>query len=256
MPRAWRHCVPHLLHLVAALLSVNMHGLHLVADLQSKAQALFGDAGPAVEGDDNQRLGEVFHAHGAIDGDLACDPIVVALDRAHGNDQGGNEDRSDPCAFSELGDQHDDKRDAGGDGAHTVDDHAVQCAFAALSLPVHHHARLREREREKRADGEQRDQPIGDAAKDDQQERSEAYQRNDAVGVKQAAAADLEHVRQVVVHRDGARKTGEVGVRRVRREREHREDRADGEVVEPAAAHDRGGKLRQDAPGSLPRRGP
>ncbi len=48
------------------------------------------------------------------------------------------------------------------------------------------------------------------------------------------------------MHRDGARETREVGVRRVRREREHREDRTDGDVVEPAAAHDSGGELGED----------
>jgi hypothetical protein len=44
-----------------------------------------------------------------------------------------------------------------------------------------------------------------------------------------------------------ARETREVGVRRVCREREHREDRTDGDVVEPAATHDGGGELGEDA---------
>ena len=120
-------------------------------------------------------------------------------------------------------------------------------ALAALPLPVHHHARLGEREGEEGADGEERDEAIGDAAEDDQQECGEADQRNDAVGVEQAAPADLEDVRQIVVHRDGARETREVGVRGICREREHCEDRADGDVVEPAAAHDGGGELGEDA---------
>jgi hypothetical protein len=49
---------------------------------------------------------------------------------------------------------------------------------------------LREREGEEGTDGEERDQAIGNAAKDNQQERGESYKRNDAVGVKQAAASD------------------------------------------------------------------
>ena len=43
----------------------------------------------------------------------------------------------------------------------------------ALPLPVHHHPRLRQRESHKRADGEERNQAVGDAAKDDQQQRRE-----------------------------------------------------------------------------------
>jgi hypothetical protein len=50
-------------------------------------------------------------------------------------------------------------------------------------------ARSLDRLGEEGTDGEERDQAIGDAAKDDQQERGEAYQRNDAVRVKQAAPA-------------------------------------------------------------------
>jgi hypothetical protein len=46
------------LHLVAALLRVNVNGLNLIVDLQSEAQALFCDAGPAIEWDDDQSLDE------------------------------------------------------------------------------------------------------------------------------------------------------------------------------------------------------
>lgn len=46
----------------------------------------------------DQRLGEVFNAHGAIASDLACDTIVVAFEGTHRNDEGWNEDRCDSCA--------------------------------------------------------------------------------------------------------------------------------------------------------------
>ena len=71
---------------------------------------------------------------------------------------------------------------------------------AAFALPVHHHAGLREREGEERADSEERNQPVGDAAEDDQQQCGEADQRVDAVRVEQAAAAHQEDVRQIVAH--------------------------------------------------------
>ncbi|HMF64170.1 MAG TPA: ATP-binding protein, partial [Edaphobacter sp.] len=50
--------------------------------------------------DDDQRLDEVCDTHGAIDGDLACDTIVMALDGAHRNDQGRDKDRRDPSRDS------------------------------------------------------------------------------------------------------------------------------------------------------------
>jgi len=67
------------------------------------------------------------------------------------------------------------------------------------------------------------------------------------VGVKEAAPANHEDVRQIVMHRDGASETREVRVGGVRGEGEHGENRADGDVVEPAAAHNGGGELREDA---------
>ena len=66
---------------------------------------------------------------------------------------------------------------------------------AAGAQPVRDHAGLRQRERQERADGEQRDQPIGDAAEDDQQERRERREHVDAVRVHEPAAARREDAR-------------------------------------------------------------
>jgi len=79
--------LPHLLHFVAAFLGVDVDGLNLITDLQGESQAFLGDARPAVERDNDQGFGEIFDAHGAIDGDLACDSIVMVLDGTHRNDQ-------------------------------------------------------------------------------------------------------------------------------------------------------------------------
>jgi hypothetical protein len=57
-------------------------------------------------------------------------------------------------------------------------------------------------------DGKERDQAVRYAAEDDQQQCGKADQGHDAMGIKQPAAADLEHVRQVVVHGDRVRETG------------------------------------------------
>jgi hypothetical protein len=48
--------------------------------------AFFGDAGAAVEWNDDEGLGEVIDAHGAIDSDLFADEALVAFDCAHGDD--------------------------------------------------------------------------------------------------------------------------------------------------------------------------
>ena len=143
---------------------------------------------------------EVVEADGAVDGDLAGDAVVVALDGDHEEDQRGDEDGGDPRAFGELGDEDDDEGDAGGDGSDAVDDHAAGGAVAAEALPVDDHAGLGEGEGEEGADGEERDEAVGDSAEDDEQEGGEADEGEDAVGVEQAAAADLEDVGEIVVH--------------------------------------------------------
>ena len=60
-----------------------------------------------------------------------------------------------------------------------------------------HHPRLRERE-----GSDEGGQAI--VAAKQSQKRGETYQRNDAVGVKQATPADLEYVPVVVMQRNGA----------------------------------------------------
>src|SRR6266851_6647079 len=83
---------PHLPDLVTALLGVDVHSLDLIADLQGEAQTLFGDAGPAIQRNDDERLREVIDAHRAIEDDLSADAVVMAFDRAHEDDQRRNKD--------------------------------------------------------------------------------------------------------------------------------------------------------------------
>ena len=129
-----------------------------------------------------------------------ADAAVVAFDCDHQDDERGDEDGGDPCACGELGDEDDDEGDSGCNCSDAVDDHAAEGAWAARSFPMHHHSGLREREGEKGTDGEEWDEAIGDSSEDDQQEGGEADQREDAVGVEETAAADLEDVGQIVVH--------------------------------------------------------
>ena len=115
----------------------------------------------------------------------------------------------------------------------------MRTARLALALPVHHHAGLREREGHERADGKERDQPVGDAAEDDEQQRGERDQHINSPGVEQPPAAQQKDVGHVVVEGDGAGEARKISKRGVGRERQHQQHRADGEVVEPAVAHHR-----------------
>jgi hypothetical protein len=106
---------------------------------------------------------------------------------------------------------------------------------------------LRECEGEEGADSVERDEPIGDAAEDDEQDGGERGQRDDAMGVEQTAAANDEDAGKILVERDGAGESRKVGEGGVCRQRKHHQDGADGDVVEDAAAHDRSGEFREDA---------
>ena len=87
---------------------------------------------------------------------------------------------------------------------------------AALFAPMLHHAGLRKRERQERADGVQRNQAVRDALKKNEQESGKNREYHDAVRVHQPAAAVTESVRKIIILRDGAAqawKVGECGVR-------------------------------------------
>lgn len=109
------------------------------------------------------------------------------------------------------------------------------------------HAGLGESEGEKGADGEERNEAVGNAAEDDEKRRGEADERDDAVRVEQAPSADHEDMREEVVHGDGAGEAREVGIGGVGGEREHGEDGGRADVVEPAASGDGRDELREDA---------
>ena len=73
--------------------------------------------------------------------------------------------------FAEFRYQNDDQGDAGRDCPEQIDRHGRAGPRRLVLLsPVLHHARLRQRERHERADGEQRDQVVGDAAKNNEQD--------------------------------------------------------------------------------------
>src|SRR6266446_8155704 len=111
---------------------------------------------------------------------------------------------------------------------------------AAISQPVHHHAGLGKREGQESADGIERDEPIGDTAKKNEESAAEHRQDNDAVSVDETAAAVPEGVRKVVVLRDGAAQARKIGKGGVGGERKNDEDGGDGQIIEIAFAEDGG----------------
>jgi hypothetical protein len=70
-----RHCVATSFHLVAALLGIDMDRFDVVAQLHGEAKAFFGDARPAVERNDDQRLGEIVDTDGTVDGVALSTPV-------------------------------------------------------------------------------------------------------------------------------------------------------------------------------------
>ena len=162
------------LDFVAAFFGVDVDGLDLVADLHGEAQTLFGDAGPAVDGDDDEGRIEVVEADGAVDGDIAGDAAVVAFDGDHQDDECGDEDCGDPCAVGELGDEDDERVMPVATAPMPLTIMRRMERRAACSFPMHDHAGLGEGEGEEGADGEEWDEAIGDSSEDDEQERGEA----------------------------------------------------------------------------------
>ena len=112
---------------------------------------------------------------------------------------------------------------------------------------MHHHAGLGESEGQKRADGEERNEPVRDSAKDNEQQRRERDQHVNAPRVEQAPPADQENVGHVVVEGNGPREAGKIGKGSIGGERQHQQDRRDGEEIEPAVAHHRAGEHGEHA---------
>ena len=89
--------------------------------------------------------------------------VVVATDQDEAHDGEGNEKQGDPGALGEFRNQNHRGGDAGNCRSQPIYECALQPVRAAIFLPVHHHAGLREREGQERADGIERDQPVRDS---------------------------------------------------------------------------------------------
>src|SRR6516162_6444733 len=88
-----------------------------------------------------------------------------------------------------------------------------------LSLPMHHHAGLREREGHKSADGVQRNQPVRHASEQEEQKPAEYRQHVNPLRVDQSPSSRHERRRQIAILCDGPAEAWKVGKGGVRGER-------------------------------------
>ena len=164
---------------------------------------------------------------------------VVPLDAEHHQDEQWHEQSCDPCAGGELGDKDHHQGDASGDGAEAVEEQLYTASgFVRVVEPVLDHAGLAEGKGEKGTNGVERDQPVCDAAEQDEDECSETHEGINSMGEQQTSAADDEDVGQVVFECNGARHAWEVCERCVCAEGECRQDAAHGDVIKQAPAKD------------------
>ena len=215
--------------------------------VSAKRKAFWATEVHEVYGDQDQRRLQLSLEIGRQRSDFLIDPLIVAVNRDHQRHQRQNQQSHYPGALGELGHEHGHDRCARRQSADPVDDHALCGTGPAGPAPVRHHPCLREREREKGADGVEGDQPVGHAAKGDQQECGEGGEHEDPLRIDQASSRLREGVRQVIVVSDGAAEARKVGEGGVGGERQDGQDRADRHVVEDPRPGDRQQQHREHA---------
>ena len=209
-------------------------------------QRAVAHAGAAVHRHHHGRGLGLLDQEGSGGGEAGVEPVVVASRGQQQGDGRGHRQHGDPGALHELGRQ--DHRQGRGRG-HRADQVDRQPALVAAGLfaPVGAHAGLAPGEGQKGPDRDQRDPPVGDAAKRDQQGARRHGQKGDADRKHQAAVQGRERAGQIAVLRHQlakARKGHETGVGR---QAEHREQARHRHIVHHATPGDGGGQLGQHA---------
>ena len=106
---------------------------------------------------------------------------------------------------------------------------------------------LGQRKRQESADGKQRNQPVRDTAKQDQEHRAQRRQDIDPLRVHKPPAARGKAMGKIPVLSDGAAESRKIRKGGVRRECEYEQNGADGNVVENPFPRHGGGELRKHA---------
>ena len=144
----------------------------------------------------------------------------MAAHKIHDGQQKGNHESRDPRAIHEFRHQHNQHRYSRNKCTQPVDKHIAKIAWPC-ALPMGHHARLRKSKGEKRTNGIQGYEPVGDTAKDGQQDSGDDSEDNNALRIHQAAAAIRERERKESIVCDHPANTRKIGKRSVRGKNQH-----------------------------------
>ena len=164
---------------------MHRHHVRATAPCSEALQRLIGQSIPLARHDQHDRRLAGTKLELILVAQRLVDAVVIALDRLKQQDDAGNGDDRDPAALREFGDDNDHERRHRCRGAGGVDRELNQNppAFAAVARaaqfapPARHHAGLRHGEGQERADGVERDQPVGNAVEGGQQKSPAATAR-------------------------------------------------------------------------------
>ena len=224
---------------------LDVHGAHVLVPCGGVEERRGGRLVDARHRDDDRvRVREDGAA--PAEGDVDREAPVVGVDGLERDDEQRNEERDDPAALGELGDNLDDGDDAGGDSAHTVERGAPAPSRRARAPPMHDHACLREGEADEDADGVERHERGGVALEHPDDDAGDEREHHDAVAEGEAVTAGGELVGQVLVAREDAGQAREVGEGGVGRQHEDGEGRELERVVPDAVAEDGVAQARED----------
>ena len=224
-----------------------MHGAQIRRERKPELEGALRDLAPVLNRHDHQRRLHRPHVERGIAGNFRRDAVIVSAHPHHRGYDQPDQESADPGTGGEFRHEHHNQRYPRGHSSQTVDDHAVRRAFAPDSAPVRYHSSLREREGEKRPNGKQRNETIGHASEQDQQDGCEKRQNQNAFCVDEPPSPETERVRQKAIVRDRPAKPREIGESRVRRKRENHQNGTDGDVIKPAPAGDGRNQHRKHA---------
>src|SRR5262249_45835889 len=163
--------------------------------------------------------------------DLPRHGLVVGFDSPKQPYQARAHDQRNPGARDEFRNDDDHQRDAGHARPGGVHPQLGSRLFSPLAPPMGHHPKLRERERTECADGKQRDEVVGDAAKSNQEQAGHDGQSDDSVGKNQAPSAFGEKRRHKSIFSKQSADAREIRETGLRRERGDNENGGDSNVV-------------------------
>src|ERR1700691_4085093 len=121
----------------------------------------------------------------------------------------------------------------------------LSCPSRSRPQPMSHHPRLRQCEGQKRSHRKQRNQPVGDSAKQNQQQPRENRQCPDPLRINQAPSPRRQRVRKIIVPSHHPAQPWKIRERSIRRKTKHQQNREHGHIVKNPSSCNRRGHHRQ-----------